>query len=67
MDGPLLKTGLPLLKNILKLLAKCVLMPLGLTVAALESDAAIQNKMFDLGMTTLTIWNNEMDRIMEIT
>ena len=55
MDGPLLKTGLSLLKNILKLLAKCVLMPLGLTVAALESDAAIQNKMFDLGMTTLII------------
>ena len=35
--GPLLKTGLPLMKNVLKLLAKSVLIPLGLT-AALATD-----------------------------
>ena len=29
--GPLLKTGLPLLKNVIKPLAKSVLIPLGLT------------------------------------
>ena len=32
--GPLLKTGLPLIKNVIKLLAKSVLIPLGLTAAA---------------------------------
>ena len=31
--GPLLKTGLPLVGNVLKPLAKCVLMLLGLTAA----------------------------------
>ena len=32
--GPLLKTGLPLTKNVIKLLAKSVLIPLLLTAAA---------------------------------
>ena len=32
--GPLLKTGLPLLKNVIKPLAKSVLIPLGVTAAA---------------------------------
>ena len=32
--GSLLKTGLPLIKNVLKPLAKSVLIPLGLTAAA---------------------------------
>ena len=32
--GPLLKTGLPLIRNVLKPLAKSVLIPLGLTAAA---------------------------------
>ena len=32
--GPLLKTGLPLIKNVIKPLAKSVLIPLGLTAAA---------------------------------
>ena len=32
--GPLLKTSLPLIANVLKLLAKSVLIPLGLSVAA---------------------------------
>ena len=32
--GPLLKTGLPLVGNLLKLLAKSVLIQLGLTTAA---------------------------------
>ena len=31
--GPLLKTGLPLIKNVIKPLAKIVLIPLGLTAA----------------------------------
>ena len=38
--GPLLKTGLPLIKNVIKPLAKSVLIPLGLTAA----DAGIHRK-----------------------
>ena len=39
--GPLLKTGLPLIKNVIKPLAKSVLIPLGLTAAASAVDAGI--------------------------
>ena len=39
--GPLLKTGLPLMKNVIKALAKRVLISLGLTVAASAADAGI--------------------------
>ena len=39
--GPLLKTGLPLIKNAIKPLAKNVLIPLGLTAAASAADAGI--------------------------
>ena len=40
--GPLLKTGLPLIGNALKPLAKSVLITLGLTVAASAIDADIR-------------------------
>ena len=36
--GPLLKIGLPLIKNVIKLLAKSVSIPLGLTAAALAAE-----------------------------
>ena len=42
--GPLLKTGLPLLKNVIKPLAKSVLIPLGLTAAVSAADARIHKK-----------------------
>ena len=42
--GPLLKTGLPLIKNVIKPLAKSVLIPLRLTAAASAADAGIQKK-----------------------
>ena len=42
--GPLLKTGLPLIKNIIKPLAKSVLIPLGLTATASAADAGIHKK-----------------------
>ena len=38
---PLLKTGIPLIKNVIKPLAKSVLMPLGLTTASSAADAGI--------------------------
>ena len=42
--GPLLKTGLPLIGNVLKPLAKSVLIPLGLTATVSATDAAIYKK-----------------------
>ena len=42
--GPLLKTGLPLVKNVIKPLAKSVLIPLGLTAAASVAGAGIHKK-----------------------
>ena len=42
--GPLLKTGLPLTKNVIKPLTKSVLIPLGLTAAASAADAGIHKK-----------------------
>ena len=42
--GPLLKIGLPLMKNVTKPLAKNVLIPLGLTVAASAANSGIDKK-----------------------
>ena len=39
--GPLLKTGLQLMKNVIKLFARSVLVPLELTAAASAADAGI--------------------------
>ena len=72
--GPLLKTGLSLTKNVLKPLAKSVLIPLGLTAAASTIDAAIRQKIFGSGCpsdialhtTTLIISNEEMNDIMKV-
>ena len=61
-----LKTELCLMKDVLKPLAKNVLIPLGLTTAASATDAAIHKKMFGSGFTTLIISNEEMNDIMKI-
>ena len=63
--GPLLKTGLPLMKHVIKPLAKSVLIP-GLTAAAAATDAAVHKKMFGSSMTPLIISNEEMNDIMKI-
>ena len=42
--GPLLKTGLSLIKNVIKPLAKSVLIRLGLTAAASGADAGIHKR-----------------------
>ena len=47
--GPLLKTGLPLIKNVIKPLAKSVLVPLGLTAAKSAADAGIHKKILGSG------------------
>ena len=43
--GPLLKVGLPLMKNVLQTLAKSLLIPLELTAAALAADAELHKKI----------------------
>ena len=70
--GPLLKIGLPLIKNVIKPLAKSVLMPLGLTAAASAADAGIHKKMLGSGNpssshnnTVLIILNNEIEDIVK--
>ena len=51
---------MPLIGNLLKPLAKSVLIPLGLTAAALATDAIIHKKMFGYGAITLKIqWKTE--------
>ena len=62
----LLKNGLPLIRNVLKPLAKSVLIPLRLTAVASASDAAIHEKIFGSDFTTLIISNEEMNDIMKI-
>ena len=54
--GPLLKTGLPLIKNVITPLAKSLLIPLGLTAAPSAADAGIHKKILGSGgHTTLII------------
>ena len=65
--GPLLRTGLPLMKNVIKPLAKSVLTPLGLTAAMSALDARIQKKIFSgSGTTTLVISSEDINDIMKI-
>ena len=45
--GLLLKTGLPLMKNVIKPLAKSILIPLGVTAAASAEDAGIHKNSYD--------------------
>ena len=58
--GPLLKTGFPLMKNVLRPLAKSVL------ISSSATDAAIQKKISRSGMTMLIISNEKMVDIMKI-
>ena len=64
--GRLLKTGLALIKNIVKPLAKNVLLPLGLTAAAAAADAGIHKKILGSGNTTLIITNDKIHDIIKI-
>ena len=54
------------MKNLLKLLAKSVLIPLGLTAGSVATDAAIDKKMFGPGNSLLIISNEEMSDIRKI-
>ena len=64
--GPLSKTGIPSIKNVIKPLAKIFLIPLGLTAATSAADPGIQKKILGSETTTLLISNEEMNVIMKI-
>ena len=75
--GPFLKTGLALMKNIIKPLVKSVLIPLGLTAAASGADAGIHKRILGSGNihsstashnnnTILIISNDETKEIIKI-
>ena len=73
--GPLLKVGLPLIKNVIKTLAKIVLIPLGLTVGTSAAHARIHKKILGSDKSpsilakqtaTLIVSNDEMEDIMKI-
>ena len=70
--SPLLRIGLPLMKSVIKLLAKIVLVPLGLTAvaaAAAAVDARIHIRILGSGHnnnTILIIWNDQMGDILKI-
>ena len=73
--GPLLKTGLPLTSNVIKRLAKSILISLWLTAAAAAADAGIHKKLLGSGNNhhspsaphiTLIISNDEINDIIKI-
>ena len=71
---PLLKTALPLIKHVIKPLAKNVLIPIGLTAVASAADAGIHKNILGPGRsspsaprtTALMMSNDEMKDIIEI-
>ena len=78
--GPLIKTELTLIKNVIKTLPKSVLIPLGLTAAASAADAGIDKKILGSGRcysssfasspalktTTLIISKDKMKDLLEM-
>ena len=52
----LLKTGLPLMKNVIQPLAKSVLIPLGLTAAESAADARMHKKILGSGTIAVIIF-----------
>ena len=69
--GPLLKTGLPLIKTVINPLAKSILIPLILTAVASTADAGTHKKFLGSGHNhpssrTLIISNDEIEDIIKI-
>ena len=65
--GPLLKTGLPLIKCVRKPLAKSVLIPSGLTAAASAADTGIHKKILgSVDNTTLIISKKDIEDLIKI-
>ena len=53
------------MKNVIKPLAKSVLIPLGLTATGSGADTGIHKKILGSGNTTLIISNDEMKNIIK--
>ena len=64
--GPLLQTGLPLMKNVPKPIAKSVLIQLGLTTTTLAEDVVILKKLISARTIAVIISNEEMGDVMKI-
>ena len=64
--GPLLQTGLPLMKNVPKPIAKSVLIQLGLTATTLAADVVILKKLISARTIAVIISNEEMGDVMKI-
>ena len=64
--GPLRRTGLPLIKNVIKPLAKSFLIPLVLTAAASAADTGIYKKLLSGYNTTLVISNDQLEDILKL-
>ena len=64
--GPLLKTDFGLVGNVLTLIDKSILVPLGLTEIVLATDEVIHNKVFRSDTTTLVFSNEGFTDIMKI-
>ena len=64
--GPLLKTGLALIRNVIQSLARSVLIPLGLTAPASAADPGIHKNVLGSGTITLRISNDEMEHVIKI-
>ena len=60
------KNWFAFIKNIFKTLGKSILVPLGLTVTASSTNAAIQKKIYGLGTTTLAFSIEDLNDIMKI-
>ena len=63
--GPLLKTGLFLMRNTLKSLAKSILISSRLTATTFAVDAVIRKKLLGSKMTAI-IWKREISDSMKI-
>ena len=63
--GPLPKTWLPLIKTVIKPLAKSVLIPLGLTAATSAAGAGIHKKILASGNVTTLVISNDIIKIVK--
>ena len=63
---PLMRVGLPLIRNVITPSAKSIPMSLGWTFAVLAKNAAIQKNIFGFGMTTLIISDKELKDMIKI-
>ena len=62
----IIKNRITINKNVIKRLAKSVLIPLGLTAAASAAHAGIHKIILGSAKTTLIISNDEMEDLMKI-